>query len=211
MLRSSVEAASSVWQKLEHEHHNDLKRDGGFYLTCLSHHLESLSASLGDLDRMVRLIADDEALQIVDLQLLIERLATELTVAHPDLSFSVRHTDLPKIKLPLRKITAVLYDVLATGIQAAGDREVEVTVAASVENGNCVMWIRDNGPGLTRKQQRRIFRMRRTGVTGGGSRAADLSTGLLQAREVLSSINGHLELESCPGKGTIIKIVVPLR
>jgi|GEM_PF-4288416 len=210
MLRSSVEAAASVWQKLEHEHHNDLKRDGGFYLTCLSHHLDAMTVSLGDLEQMVRLIGDDEELQIVDLQLLIERLAAELTAAHPELSFAVRHTDLPKIKLSLRKITAVLHDVLAIGVQAEGDCEVEVTVAASVENGNCVIWVRDNGPGLTRKQQKRIFRLRRSCVPGETGRAPDLSAGLLPAREIVASMNGFLELESDPGKGTIIKIVVPL-
>jgi len=210
MLRSSVEAAASVWQKLEHEHHNDLKRDGGFYLTCMSHHLDAMTVGLGELEHMVRLIGGDEELQIVDLQLLIERLAADLTAAHPELSFAVRHTDLPKIKLPLRKITAVLHDVLAIGVQAEDGREVEVTVAASVENGNCVIWVRDNGPGLTRRQQKRIFRLRRSCVPGETGRAPDLSAGLLPAREIVRSMNGFLELESSPGTGTIIKIVVPL-
>ncbi|MEW5795602.1 MAG: PAS domain-containing sensor histidine kinase [Candidatus Zixiibacteriota bacterium] len=210
LLRSTVTAALSVWQKLEHEHHNQLSRDGGFYLGCLSHHLAMLEETIADLDRMLRLIGDEEEPQVVDLGLLVSRVSDEIGKNHPGLSFSVRHTDLSKVKTRLRKITAVLYDVLAVATQSGIDRKTEVTVTTSVESGICTIWIRDNGPGLNSRQKKTIFTIRRSFAQDKTRRPGGLTVGLALAREIVTGMGGALELETRPGKGTIIKITFPI-
>lgn len=210
LLKSTVAAAASVWQKLEHEHHNQLSGDGGFYLGCLSHHLDTLEGTLSDLERMLRLIWEDEETQVVDLDLLVTHLASELSESRPGYSFVVRHSDLPKVHTHLRKITAVLRDVLAVSTLSGSERKVEVTVTTSVENGTCVIWVRDNGAGLTVRQRKALFILRRSFAQGKSRRPGGLAAGLALAREITMSLNGELELESRPGKGTIVKITFPI-
>ena len=210
LLKSTVAAATSVWQKLEHEHHNQLSGDGGFYLGCLSHHLETLDGTLSDLERMLRLIWEDEETQVVDLDLLVTQLASELTESRPGYSFVVRHSDLPKIHTHLRKITSVLRDVLAVSTLSGSERKVEVTVTTSVENEACVIWVRDNGSGLTVRQRKALFTLRRSFAHGKSRHPGGLAAGLALAKEIAVSLNGALELESRPGKGTIVKITFPI-
>ncbi len=209
LLKSTMNATESVWQKLEHEHHDRLDRDGGFYLGCLNHHLETMSDTIRDFEKMLRLIGDGEEPQIVDLGLVVTRLGDTLLAEHPGARLAVRQSDLPKVTAPLRKLTAVLHDVLTLAVQAYSDRAVEATVTASVENGSCVIWVRDNGPGLSSRQKKTLFTLRRSFSKDKSGKPGGLSVGVAVAREIMASINGSLELDSRPGKGTIVKIVFP--
>ena len=209
LLKSTMDATASVWQKLEHEHHDRLDRDGGFYLGCLSHHLETMSDTIDDFERMLKLIGDGEEPQVVDLGLLVSRVTDEILEEHPGARLAVRHSDLPKVTAPLRKLTAVLHDVLAVAVQSPSERTVEANVTASVENGSCVIWVRDNGSGLTSRQKKSLFTLRRSYSKDKSGKPGGLSVGVAVAREIMASINGTLELDSRPGKGTIVKIVFP--
>jgi PAS domain S-box-containing protein len=211
LLKSTMDATTSVWQKLEHEHHDQLNRDGGFYLGCLSHHLDTMSDTIRDFERMLKLIGDEEEAQKVDLGLLITRVTDGILETHPGTRLVVRHNELPKVTVPLRKLTAVLHDVLDISAQVQSERTVEATVTASVENGTCVIWVRDNGSGLNSRQKKTLFTLRRSFAKDKTGKPGGLSVGVAVAREIIASINGTLELDSRPGKGTIIKIVFPTR
>jgi PAS domain S-box-containing protein len=209
LLQSTMEATASVWQKLEHEHYERLTRDGGFYLGCLSHHLDTMADTINDFQRMLKLIGDEEEPQVTDLGLLVAQVSDSILASHPGAPLLVRHSDLPKVTAPLRKMTAVLHDVLAISLPTASDRPVEATITASVENGSCVIWVRDNGPGLSARQKKTLFTLRRSFAKDKSGKPGGLTVGVAVAREILASIGGTLELDSRPGKGTIVKIVFP--
>lgn len=209
LLRSSISAARTVWQKLEHEHHGELGRDGGFYLKCLSHHLTNVDGMLSDLDQTLRLIQADELPQTVDLGLVIEKIAEEFASGGFGGSMSVKHTDLPKIKTHPGKLTAVLRDVFAVGLDRAGENRLEFRVTASRTDEACSIWIRDNGPDLSQEQAREVFALascRSRAHAGGGPNSR---TGLTLATALLESMGGRIELESTQDRGTIVKILIP--
>ncbi|MCX6835110.1 MAG: HAMP domain-containing sensor histidine kinase [candidate division Zixibacteria bacterium] len=210
VLNSSIAATAAVWQKLEHEHHNDLKRDGGFYLSCMSHHVETLAGTIADLERMLQLLGEVEKPQTVDLQLLTGRLAEEIAKSHPTLTLTVRNSDLPKINAPLRKLSAVLRDVLTVGTQINSEQTLEFTVTASLENGLCVISVCDNGPALTARQIKSLFRLRRRSPKDLSLRQPGLNVGLALAFEVVTSLGGSLEVQSRAGRGTTFRIALPL-
>jgi PAS domain S-box-containing protein len=209
LLKSTMEATASVWQKLEHEHYERLTHDGGFYLGCLSHHLDTMADTINDFQRMLKLIGDEEESQVTDLGLLVTQVTDAIVASHPGVPLTVRHNELPKVTAPLRKMTAVLHDVLSIALPSPTDRPVEATITASVENGSCVIWVRDNGPGLNARQKKTLFTLRRSFAKDKSGKPGGLSVGVAVAREILASIGGELELDSRPGKGTIVKIVFP--
>jgi PAS domain S-box-containing protein len=210
LLKSSIAATAGVWQKLEHEHHNDLSRDGGFYLSCMSHHVETLAGTIADLERLLQLLGEVEKPQMVDLQLLTDRLAEEIGRACPTSSFSVRHADLPKINAPLRKLSAILRDVLMVSAQAESQKELEITVKASLENGLCTASVCDNGAGLNARQMRSLFKLRRRSPQDLALKQPGLDVGLASAFEVVTSLGGSLDAQSRAGKGTTFTITMPL-
>ena len=210
LLKSSITATAGVWQKLEHEHHNDLNRDGGFYLSCMSHHVETLAGTIADLERMLKLVGEVEKPQTVDLQLLTDRLAEEIGRSCPTVTFAVCHADLPKINAPLRKLSAILRDVLMVSIQVDSAKASETAVTASLENGLCSILICNKGLGLNAHQTKSLFRLRRRSPKELSLSQPGLNVGLGLAFEVVRSLGGSLEVQSHAGKGTTFRIMLPL-
>jgi PAS domain S-box-containing protein len=210
LLKSSIAATSGVWQKLEHEHHNDLSRDGGFYLSCMSRHVETLAGTIADLERMLKLVGEVEKPQTVDLQLLVDRMAEELIRTRPTLTFNVPHPDLPKINAPLHKLSAILRDVLTVSAQGDSEKALEIAVTVSLENGLCTISVCDNGPGLNTRQIRSLFRLRRRSPKDLSLTPPGLNVGLGLAFEVVTSLGGSLEVQSHAGRGTSFRITLPL-
>jgi len=210
LLKSSIAATTGVWQKIEHEHHNELSRDGGFYLSCMSHNIDTLAGTIADLERMLKLVGEIEEPQIVDLQLLIDRQVEEIIRACPTLTFTVRNTDLLKITGPLRKLAAILRDVLIVCAAKDSEKAREVTITATAENGNCTILVCDNGPGMTTREIKNLFRLRRQSPGDPSLKQPGLDFGLSLASEIASSLGGSLTVQSQPERGTTFKIQFPL-
>jgi PAS domain S-box-containing protein len=210
LLKSSIAATTGVWQKIEHEHHNELSRDGGFYLSCMSHNIDTLAGTIADLERMLKLVGEIEEPQIVDLQLLIDRQVEETIRACPTLTFAVRNADLLKITGPLRKLTAILRDVLMVCAAKDSEKAREVAITATAENGNCTILVCDNGPGMTTREIKNLFRLRRQSPGDPSLKQPGLDFGLSLASEIASSLGGSLTVQSQSERGTAFKIQFPL-
>ena len=136
-----MDATTSVWQKLEHEHHDRLERDGGFYLGCLNHHLQTMSDTIGDFERMLKLIGDGEEPQVVDLGLLVTRVGDGILEEHPGARLAVRH-GIEEVEL-LDDVTVLPADVVP--LRPPGLRRNDgfidpcgTDVVASADGGLCL-------------------------------------------------------------------------
>ena len=210
LIKSSVAAAAGVWEKLEHEHFNELKRDGGFYLSCMSHHVETLAGTVADLERMLKLVGENEPPQTIDLRLLVDRLTEEMLRSCPTLDFTVRHSDLPKINAPLHKLSAILRDTMLVMVQAEPEKKTEITVAATFENKVLVILLRDSDSGMSPRQTKSLFRLRRRAPQDLLSKQPGLDVGLALAHEVVTSLGGSLEVQAEVGKGATYQVTLPI-
>jgi PAS domain S-box-containing protein len=208
LASSSLAATRTVWQKLEHEHHGQLTADGDFYINCLSHHLDSLAGQLGAIDQSLAKVGLSDAPTTTDLGLIFDKLIESVQTQYPQASISLKQTGLPKIKTQPRKLTEALSEVVGNAAVRAGDQTLVLTVTAELQAGVGVIWIRDDGPGLTKKQVRKIFTPTATPVSRSG---AATGSDLALAQEILRSMGGTIGLESTKGKGTIVRITVPAK
>lgn len=86
---------------------------------------------------------------------------------------------------------------------AAGGR-VELAVLA--RDGEAVIEVRDNGPGMTAEFVReRLFR---PFDSTKGSKG--MGIGAFQAREYIRSLQGWVEVDTAPGQGTSVRVIVPI-
>lgn len=90
----------------------------------------------------------------------------------------------------------------AAGATAAG-AEISIAVQAA---GEVVFSVSDNGPGIEPDDQGRLFQRYARGQSapGGGS-----GLGLTIVRAVAEAHGGRAELESVPGRGTTVRIILP--
>jgi len=208
-LRSSMTAARSVWLKLEHEHHNELTRDGGFYLQCLSHHIDTVEQTLIELEQLLKSTSVTEETQVVDLGLVIDNIVAAIEARQNGPSLSVKHTDLPKVKCPLQKLTAALCHTIEAAMVRADTDRIDIRVTAAVADGSCTISIQDDGPQMTRKQARKAFEYVGPPTANQDQIRSHRPAGLAQALALIRSMGGRMDLDPDCVRGAGVKMVFP--
>ena len=118
-----------------------------------------------------------------------------------------RSARLPLVEIAHGDLLQALLSVLVNAIQAVsrvreGRRAVEVS-AAQIEE-RVVVSVTDNGPGMSeetlKKATKEFFTTREEGT----------GLGLSQCRRIIEQSGGELDLDSQEGKGTSVRIVLPV-
>jgi putative PEP-CTERM system histidine kinase len=105
-----------------------------------------------------------------------------------------------------RERLANVVEHLIRNAQDAARPEGHVTVRTRGSDGRAIIEVADDGPGMSPDFVReRLFR---PFDSTKGSKG--MGIGAYQAREYVRSLGGWLEVESQPGRGTLMRIVVPM-
>ena len=118
----------------------------------------------------------------------------------------VRHMeDLPAIPLDGEQLRKVCLNLLLNAIEASSPvGKIEVRTFA--EEGDVVLTIADHGCGMSREFiQSSLFRPFQTTKPHG------LGIGLFQCKKIVEAHKGRIEVESAEGKGSIFRVVLPVK
>ncbi len=77
-------------------------------------------------------------------------------------------------------------------------------------NGEVCLWVRDTGIGIAEQDQETIFEEFKQGESGRRQGSAGSGLGLAITRHLLRLMNGHIWLESEPGKGSTFYFTLPI-
>lgn len=103
------------------------------------------------------------------------------------------------------KLTTVLTHLVQNAIEVTPENGV-VTVGVAAGVGQAIIDVTDQGPGMSPEFVRdELFRPFRT------TKSAGYGIGAYQARETIRSLGGRLEVISAAGRGTTMRIVLPLK
>jgi len=116
--------------------------------------------------------------------------------------------DLPQLLADDEALVDALVNLLSNAYKYTGD-DKEITLGASADARHLRLWVSDNGPGIPRREQRRIFqkfyrmddRLARD-VEGSG-------LGLAIVRHVAHAHGGRIDVDSEDGGGSTFTIVLP--
>jgi signal transduction histidine kinase len=99
----------------------------------------------------------------------------------------------------------VLSSLLANAIEAL-DRDGEITVRGDWSRGQpqVTLSVEDSGPGMTEAQ------LGRAGKPFHTTKPRGLGVGLALARRVVERFGGRLEIDSSPGRGTRVRLHMPV-
>jgi PAS domain S-box-containing protein len=120
-----------------------------------------------------------------------------------------RYEPAPKVLASSRRLEQVFLNLLVNATQSLGDGPVEahlVTVEVRPGPGlTVVAEVRDTGVGMSPEVRARIFEpFFTTKPVGAGT-----GLGLAICHGIISSYGGHFEVESEPGRGTTMRVVLP--
>lgn len=106
-------------------------------------------------------------------------------------------------------ISNVFYNLLDNAVKYSRDKP-QITV--TLENGKNGYWmaaVSDNGIGINKNEQKKIFEKLYRVSTGNIHNVKGFGLGLSYVKTIVEKHDGNISLESEPNKGTIVKVYLP--
>jgi two-component system phosphate regulon sensor histidine kinase PhoR len=106
-------------------------------------------------------------------------------------------------------LTNILHNLVDNAVKYTRDHPV---IQISLHDGpgkKLILAIQDNGIGIAREHQRRVFDKFYRVPTGNLHNVKGFGLGLFYVKTVCKQHKWHLEMDSKPGEGTIIRIIMP--
>ena len=109
------------------------------------------------------------------------------------------------IKADYQKFQQIMFNLTSNAIKYTPDNG-NILISAQKENDKAIICVNDNGIGIAKKDQGKIFNK----FTQLGAKKDSSGLGLTITRELINLHNGSIEVESKLGKGSKFKISCPL-
>lgn len=135
----------------------------------------------------------------------LKEIIHRITALYPDGSTKLVCEE-PEITLETDKdqLIRVMNNLLANAFQSIPEgRTPEVNVSIKSLINEVLISVSDNGQGIAEEQREKIFEPKFTTKTSG------MGLGLSMVKNIVTSLGGHVELESEVGKGSTFKITLP--
>jgi len=135
------------------------------------------------------------------------------TTEKKEVDFELNFSDnIPEILADKEELRRVFINIVRNGIQAihtavsdqATSRKGKVHIQTTLENGSVRITISDNGCGIPDEIKDRLFEPNFSTKTDG------MGLGLAISKKIIDDLNGRIEIASQVGKGTEVKIVLPI-
>ncbi len=176
-----------------------------------------LSITRSEISRLERLVTDflsyarprPPELEEVTPRELFERVREVLAGDLQNLGARLRlhhESDGARVRADVAQLTQLLLNLVQNGLAAAreGGHRPEIDLRARRRDGELVLEVEDNGPGVPDEERGRIFDLfysTRKGGTG---------LGLAIVQRIAENHDGRVEVESEPGAGSVFRVVLPL-
>ena len=128
--------------------------------------------------------------------------------AEPDVVQLSIDPELPFLRADAAQLTQVFANLLENAVRYSGGNPVSVLVRHSGDR--LLVRIVDQGPGIPRAEQERIFEPFYRGPQRGRTRWLGSGLGLAIAKGFVEANGGRISVESLPGQGTSFVVELPL-
>ncbi len=174
-------------------------------------HMDIIDSEIHRLDRVVQTLVEftrqrELHMQEVDLRRVVDEVAL---LALPDaevhhVHFVRLHSPEPlPVKVDIDFLKQALLNVVINGEQAMPDGGT-LTISSHIEDGNAIIEVRDEGSGIPKDVQEKIFELYFTTKKGGSG------IGLAQTYQIMQWHYGSVEFQTSEGKGTTFRLQLPL-
>jgi signal transduction histidine kinase len=112
--------------------------------------------------------------------------------------------EIPLIEGDEEKIKTCLMNVIANGMQAMPNGG-KLNISAARKQNEILFEILDTGEGITPEDLKKVFQPYFT------TKALGIGLGLALTKRIIEEHHGKIEINSTPGKGTIVTLTLPVR
>jgi len=208
-IGNPIAAMSGVLQEMIHEQSYD--KQGG----CASEKLMIIQTQIQRLSSITREISEFAAPQPMEYQLLDLNGLIKTTAGLMSYDKRMRQVDLqldldnqlPAIYGVADQLTQVIMNLLinaADALELVEGRERKIILSTEVVSKNVLLMVADNGLGMGSETLNRVFEAFFTTKRKGNG------LGLSLCYSIITGHGGTIEIDSTPGEGTRVKVILPI-
>jgi signal transduction histidine kinase len=112
------------------------------------------------------------------------------------------------VRVDADAFTLALWNLLDNAVKYSGASRL-VAVAVNAQNGTAIVRVRDQGFGISRREQRDIFEKFMRGTASREHGISGTGIGLAMVRHIVDAHGGVVTVESTPGAGSTFEIALP--
>ncbi len=150
--------------------------------------------------------------ETIDLKEIIENVTANCKTGNSDKKPKIT-TDIDNEELLIKAdrlhITNILHNLLDNAIKYS-DKDVNIVVSARKSGDRVIIGIADNGPGIGKEYQRKVFQKFFRIPTGNVHDVKGFGLGLYYVKNICRAHHWKIRLQSEPGKGSVFYIEIPL-
>jgi signal transduction histidine kinase len=207
-LKAPIANLEGLTHDLQYTLQGRLGTDEKMLIHLLSESINKLKRTIMDLAEITKVQkAIDSSGETIDFASLYHDVAADLQKMI-SLSGARISTDfaVPQVHFARKNLRSILYNLLSNALKyRSPDRPLQISLATRLEQDFVCLVVADNGLGIRKDQQHKLFSMFKrvhTHVEGSG-------IGLYIIKRIIENNGGHVVLESEDGKGTVFRVYFP--
>lgn len=209
-LKAPLRGIDGYSQLLQEDHAGRLDESGRMYLERIRRGVAQMGLLISDLLAYSRMERRTLEQQTVELRLLVERVLEEHAADIERLGARIDLSALQPVALNTDRegLAVILRNLIGNALkfQRPGVTP-ELVVGSRPENGQHLVWVRDNGVGFDMKYSERIFGIFQR--LQGGDAYPGTGVGLALVSKAAQRMGGRVWAESTPGQGSTFFVELP--
>ncbi|MFY0673078.1 MAG: PAS domain-containing protein [Bacteroidia bacterium] len=204
-LQEPLRMISSFTQLLEKRLKDKLDEQEQGYMNFVTDGTRRLQRMIVDLLKYSRINTEEEKHIEVDLNKLVKSITDFTVEGKKDIKIEIGAIDLPNINGSLNQLNQLFKNLVENAVKYRGDANpLKLSFTYEYENDDIIISISDNGAGIDKSQQERIFNIFQRGV--GQQHTEGSGIGLALCSRIMKKHNGNIWVESDGKSGSSFKL-----
>jgi len=205
-LKSPLNSIKTLAEWLYKDHSNDFSDDAQEQLSLLLGSVEQMKLLIDGILNYSRMGYKGEAKESISLTELLDNV-TALLSPPPHISL-LYSRDLPVLKIEKVRIQQVFLNIISNAIQYNDKVKGEIKISCKQDGDFWHVSISDNGPGISKENQCKIFQIFKSFSTN--SISGNTGIGLSVVKKIIRMNGGKIWVDSELGKGTTFNFTLPV-
>lgn len=206
-LQTPLRSISGFAQLLQKEFQGRISDQADLWIGQLVHHVERMHELIRDLLAYSGVDASGRPFQPTDFHQIFDDAVGSLQEVIRQSGAKVTRDELPTVMGDRIQLAQVMQNLIDNGIKYRSKEPPRIHVSARRQGNEWVLSVQDNGIGMAKKHQYRIFEIFRR--LHSQQAYPGTGIGLAICRRVVQRHDGRIWVESEPGKGSIFYFTLP--
>jgi PAS domain S-box-containing protein len=206
-LQEPLRMVSSYLQLLENRYRDELDDDAREFIDFAVDGADRMSDMIEGLLEYSRVESQGDPFERVELDSILDDVREDLQFQIEESGAEITADTLPRVEGDANQLRQVLQNLVENAIAYSGEAPPCVHVSAKRTGSECVVSVEDDGIGIDRDEQDRIFEVFQRLHTH--DEGAGTGIGLALCRRIVERHGGEIWVESDPGEGSTFYFTLP--